>query len=71
MKLGAYLEAREESVASFARRAGLSYRTVYNVLTDVDRLPSLKTAYAIIKASREEPAPDKATVTLRDLVGAA
>ena len=67
MKLAKYLEARGESAEAFARRSGLNRATV-GVIVRGTSIPRTDTALAIVKASREEPAPDGGTVTFEDLV---
>ena len=69
MRLLDYLEARGEKQAAFARRCGVDQRTVNRICLGDGC--SAATAHLVIKASREEPAPDGGTVTLEDLVDAA
>lgn len=69
MRLRDYLTARAESVASFARRAGMPQQTVSDLLLLRGGVGCrASTAARVIAATREEPAPDGGTVTLLDLV---
>jgi predicted transcriptional regulator len=67
VRLDAYLEARGESAAAFARRAEIPYTTVVSILRE-GVTPGVGTAQAIVWASRREPAPDGGTVTYEDLI---
>ena len=67
MKLLPYLKARDESQGSFSRRAKLPLATVNEICREVT-IPRADTADRVIDASREEPAPDGGTVTLKDLL---
>jgi transcriptional regulator with XRE-family HTH domain len=65
MRLSAYLEARGESQAAFARRAGLDQRTINRICAGSGCF--LETADAIVQASRDKPTPKGETVTHGDL----
>lgn len=73
MRLVDYLEARDESQEAFAKRAsrheptgrGISQRTVSRIAAGGSC--NATTALAIIRATRQEPAPDGGTVMLEDL----
>jgi hypothetical protein len=73
MKLGDYLAARSESQMAFTERArrykpDLSQSTVSKVVRGEGCVAAV--AYALIRASQDEPSPDGGTVTLADVVGA-
>ena len=68
MKLEKYLRARTESQNAFARRTGIDVTSI-NDYVRLGAKPRADRADRIIKASREEPAPDGGTVTLEDLAG--
>ena len=65
MKLSVYLELRDEKQVEFARRAGLPQSAISRACQG-DGM-RLATASAIVRASREEPAPDGGTVRFEDL----
>ena len=72
MRVKEYLEARGESQAAFAKRAteyleaGVSQRTVSRAAAG-EGVHAVN-AWAMIEASKAEPAPDGGTVTLEDFV---
>lgn len=73
MKLSDYLDAKGESQEAFAARATrhappgrtVSQRTISRIIGGT--VCNAATALAIIKATRDEPTDDGATVTLEDL----
>ena len=66
VKLSEYLVARGESESEFARRAGLTQRTVNRVCSGQGC--NAATARDIIKASHSKPTPMGGTVSLDDLI---
>lgn len=66
MRLADYLSSRGESSGQFAVRAGLVRQTVDYIVGGGK--PRIDIAYAIVRASRDEPAPDGGTVTYEDLL---
>lgn len=66
VKITDYLEARDESVASLARRAGLLRSTLHEIAVGNSR-PRVDIARKIVMASRDKPTTDGRTVTYEDL----
>jgi predicted transcriptional regulator len=66
MRLEEYLEARGESIPTFAVRAGIKQRNLYNVIEGSN--PRIDLCAKIVQASRAEPAPNGSTVRFEDLV---
>jgi len=69
MRLDAYLAARGESYRSFGVRTDTHGDTIRRIAEG--GWPQLRVADRIVEASRAEPAPDGATVTIEDLITAA
>lgn len=67
MRLTEYLEARGETPAQLAGRAGLLRQTVEAIIYKGVR-PRVDTAHCIVLASRAEPAPDGGTIRFEDLL---
>ena len=69
MRLKDYLEARGESFQDFAERVGVTSQALRRIAAG--GWPRLKVANDIAEASRAQPAPDGASVTMADLIEAA
>lgn len=65
MKLHEYLSIRGETEEQFEKRSGVPQATLNRVRNGASCRS--ETALKIIRATREQPAPDGATVTLEDL----
>jgi predicted transcriptional regulator len=65
MRLSDYLAARGETQVEFSKRAGLPQSAISRACQGEGM--RLTTATAIVRATREEPAPDGGTVRFEDL----
>jgi len=67
MRLHAYLAAKDETVARFARRSGILPETLAQIRDGRSRC-RIDIAQAIVRASEAEPTQDGGSISFDDLV---